>query len=179
MQAFNAVSTDHSLHLFGSHVKRSGVLFGGILKTKTRFLLTETKYLFPSYKLLRSLFRRSTIYDSLTSIQDEQGMLMPIRLVGRLYDKALKTKDQRCLDLRGVLFGASSGEKKILRSVDNSLGWGNLFTRGLAIIPVPGDHLTMIREESHRLTLCRKMNEALSRLCSQLNKQSLRDERRR
>jgi amino acid adenylation domain-containing protein len=179
MQAFNAVSTDHSLHSFGLHVKRSGVLFGGILKTKIRFFLTETKYLFPLYKLLRSLFRRSAIYDSLTSIQDEQGMLMPMRLLGRLYDKALKTKDQRCLDLRGVLFGASSGEKKILRSVDSSLGWANLFTRGLAIIPVPGDHLTMIREKSHRLALCRKMNEALSRLCSQLNKQSLRDERRR
>ncbi len=51
--------------------------------------------------------------------------------------------------------------EKVVRALDDSLVWKNLFTRGLEIISVVGDHLSMIRE--HNPTLAREMNEVLQR----------------
>jgi non-ribosomal peptide synthetase component F len=48
------------------------------------------------------------------------------------------------------------------RAYDDSLGWKDLFAKGLEIISVTGDHHTMM-SESHRLTLARKMTEVLNR----------------
>jgi thioesterase domain-containing protein/acyl carrier protein len=83
----------------------------------------------------------------------------------RLYDRALQTSHQRCLDLRGVLFRASSADEKILHLMDASLGWEKHFARGLEIVPVPGDHLSMIRGDTS--TLCREINKVLKLLCPQ------------
>jgi thioesterase domain-containing protein len=89
----------------------------------------------------------------------------PFPLIFRLYDRALQTSNLRCLDLRGVLFRASSADEKILHLMDASLGWENHFARGLEIVPVPGDHLSMIRGDTS--TLCREINRVLKLLCPQ------------
>ena len=68
--------------------------------------------------------------------------------------------EPRQLDSRGVLFRSVSKDE-LFRGYDDSLGWKGLFAGGLEIIPVLGDHLSMIRE--HHQALARKMTETLKR----------------
>ena len=99
---------------------------------------------------------------NMTTITDEQNNPLPWELVARLYEKAGNSYDFRLLDSHGVLFRASQDEED-LRAYDGGLGWENLFAKGLEIISVTGNHLTMVRQESHTLTLARKMTEVLRR----------------
>ena len=44
---------------------------------------------------------------------------------------------------------------------DHSLGWSNLFGKGLEIVQVTGGHETMMRESPHDLRLACEMSSAL------------------
>jgi thioesterase domain-containing protein/acyl carrier protein len=81
----------------------------------------------------------------------------------RLYLKIIKSYRPRPLSSRGILFRSESPDlwpdEKYYRGVDDTLGWKNLFTRGLEIIPVLGNHLSILRQ--HNKPLAQKINEVL------------------
>ena len=101
--------------------------------------------------------------DGLTASLDEQGVPMHWGLIERVFDNAVQNYRLRCLDCRGVLFRADAKDERYERASDGTLGWGNLFSGGLEIIEVTGDHFTMLRQEPHVLTLARELNKLLSR----------------
>jgi amino acid adenylation domain-containing protein len=103
-----------------------------------------------------------------TTILDEQGLPVPFALLERLYKNITKSYCPRRLDSRGVLFRSEpltlTGEysrERLSRALDDSLGWKHLFAEGLEVIPVPGDHLSMIRQP--HWVLAHQMNEMLKR----------------
>jgi hypothetical protein len=63
---------------------------------------------------------------------------------------------------RGILIRAApTDDIGAVRTIDDGLGWRNLFTGGVEIIPVIGDHLSLVREHNPMLT--RKLNDVLKR----------------
>jgi thioesterase domain-containing protein len=102
----------------------------------------------------------------LTTKLDTLGRPMHWPLIERLYDNSLRSYRLRCLDCRGVLFRADRTEDCPSAKVDYSLGWADLFGKGLEIIQVTGDHYTMMREHPHDRNLAREMSAALDRHCT-------------
>jgi thioesterase domain-containing protein len=93
------------------------------------------------------------------------GMPLHWALVERIYSNALKNYHLHCLDSRGVLFRAEQEKEEPARALDGTLGWKDLFGKGLEIVPASGDHLTMI-EPPHNRTLARKMSIVLNRFAA-------------
>jgi hypothetical protein len=58
------------------------------------------------------------------------------------------------LETRGVMFTAETDSLA-------ALGWGQLFAQGLKIVPVPGDHVSMVRAEQNLHRLAREMRKIL------------------
>jgi thioesterase domain-containing protein len=94
---------------------------------------------------------------------DENGERLRWGLLERVFRNAEACYRPRSLDCRGVLFRADPKAERIVRVLDGSLGWAGLFGRGLDIIPIPGDHISMMRNVSHRLILAREMAALLNR----------------
>jgi thioesterase domain-containing protein len=119
-----------------------------------------------------SFFNRLVVDpNDLTTIFDEQGTPLPGRLLERVYVKIADSYHPRCLDTRGVLFQTEPIDgDAVVRGFDNSQGWQNLFSRGLEIIPMVGDHLSMIRE--HHPILALEMNQVLKRHWSERDHQA-------
>ena len=115
-------------------------------------------------KLLGRRFQQSVLGDLgvLTARCDDLGMPLHWALVERVYSNALKNYRLNCLDCRGVLFRADSEEERPVRALDVSLGWDNLFDRGLEIIQTTGDHRTMMKKP-HSLALAREIGKVLDR----------------
>jgi thioesterase domain-containing protein len=132
----------------------------------SRWLLGQQKY------RIWSFFNRLVVDpNDLTTIFDEQGMALPGRLLERVYSKIADSYHPRCLDTRGVLFRTEPIDgNAVMRGFDDSQGWQNLFSRGLEVIPMAGDHLSMIREHHPKLAL--EMNEVLKRHRSELDNQT-------
>jgi hypothetical protein len=95
---------------------------------------------------------------SSSSIFDEQGAPVPWQYLNRLYAKLANSYEPRRLEGRGVLFVPISKHE---RYIDDSLGRKGLFAAGLEIIPVLGDHRSMIRENNQ--ALAQKITEVLGR----------------
>jgi thioesterase domain-containing protein len=95
---------------------------------------------------------------------DDLGKPLYWASVERIYSNAAKNYRLHCLDSRGVLFRADPKEERPAPALDGSLGWDNLFRDGLEIIPVTGDHLTMM-QKPHNLALAREMSKVLDRFC--------------
>lgn len=100
----------------------------------------------------------------LTTRFDDLRVPLHWALVERLYSNALKTYRLRRLDCHGVLFRADPRKERPARAVDGSLGWNKLFSRGLEIIEVPGDHGTML-EKPHALVLASALSELMNWFC--------------
>ncbi len=100
----------------------------------------------------------------LTTLPDEMGMPIEMELFERLNENARKSHRPRCLDSRGVLFRASDPYSEFYHAVDGSKGWMGLFRRGLDIIPVTGDHLSMVRDERHRPALAKAVERVLTQV---------------
>jgi hypothetical protein len=100
--------------------------------------------------------------DLTTTEIDVQGMSLPWGLLERLFVSIEDSYRPRRLNSRGVLFRTDPRDNnQAVRDFDSSLGWKNLFTGGLEIIPMIGDHLSMIRE--HNSILAQEMNKLLQR----------------
>ena len=97
-----------------------------------------------------------------TVFTDERGYPIALQTLERLYARAKKSYDFRVLDSYGVLFQVDQDEE-YLGAYDETLGWNNLFAKGLEIISVTGDHHTMVWNESHRSTLAGKIIDVLER----------------
>jgi thioesterase domain-containing protein len=114
-------------------------------------------------KLLGRRFQQLVLGDLglLTARCDDLGMPLRWALVERVYLNALKNYRLNCIDCRGVLFRADPEEERPVRALDGSLGWNNLFSRGLEIIQMTGDHLTMM-QKPHILALAREITKVLN-----------------
>jgi thioesterase domain-containing protein len=119
-------------------------------------------------RFLKRRFVESALRDpgELTTKLDTLGRPMHWPLINRLYDNSLRSYKLRRLDCRGVLFRADRSEDCPSANVDYSLGWADLFGKGLDIIQVTGDHYTMMREHPHDQNLAREMSDALDRHCT-------------
>jgi thioesterase domain-containing protein len=119
-------------------------------------------------RFLKRRFVESALRDpgELTTKLDTLGRPMHWPLINRLYDNSLRSYRLRRLDCRGVLFRADRSEDCPSANVDYSLGWSDLFGKGLDIIQVTGDHYTMMREHPHDQNLAREMSAALDRHCA-------------
>ena len=102
---------------------------------------------------------------TLTCVVDEQGMPLPWGLLERLLSEIDKTYYPSSLDSRGVLFRTDKiyDGRQASRLYDDTLGWKNLFTQGLEIIPIAGDHFSIFREQIP--TIAREMSRVLKQ-CS-------------
>ena len=98
---------------------------------------------------------------AVTTVLDEQGVPLEYGLIDRVYANAENAYHARILDCPGKLFVASSDDERVEREYDEFFGWKNLFSKGLEIVSVPGDHLSMIREKSCSLILANRMADAL------------------
>jgi long-chain acyl-CoA synthetase len=97
-----------------------------------------------------------------TDVLDEQGVPSHWRLIRQLYAKAMRTYRPRRVGCRGILFRADPDDEDFARGVDDSLGWGNLFSESLETIPVAADHNAMIGQAPHNLALAREIDRVLN-----------------
>jgi acyl-CoA synthetase (AMP-forming)/AMP-acid ligase II/thioesterase domain-containing protein len=137
--------------------------FGARLKSSIRplrWVLAQNAFLLRAH---RRIWGESTL-GPLTTLPDELGMPIEIGLLLRLGENAIRTQRPRRLDSRGVLFSASERDPKseFFHAVDDCQGWRGLFAQGLEIIPVSGDHLSMIRDARHQPTLAEAIGRALA-----------------
>jgi len=89
-------------------------------------------------------------------------MPLPWKFLERLYLHIVRSYRPRRLASRGVLFRTYAGDvEKAVHAFDDSLGWSGLFGAGLELVPIPGDHLSIMRE--HNSELARQMEEVLAR----------------
>jgi thioesterase domain-containing protein len=138
--------TDRTSRSIGSRLRCSWSIIWWLLKKKMG-------------QLRRGLLRDR---GKLTTRLDDLGVPWHVGIRDRLYSNALRTYRLRCLDCSGVLFRADSDEEPV-QLLDGSLGWDNLFGRGLEIIQVTGNHLTMMQQKPHDLTLAQAMDKLLAR----------------
>ncbi len=99
--------------------------------------------------------------NNLSTMLDEQGVPLPWEVLERLYTHIFKSYRPRRLGSRGILFRSEAPDQKYARAFDDTHGWKNLFTGGLEIVPVPGDHMSMFRQDNQ--ALAQKINEVLKR----------------
>ena len=83
----------------------------------------------------------------------------------RLYVNMFKSYHPQPLNSRGILFRSESldesDEERYYRGAANcSLGWNDLFTGGLEIVSVPGNHFSMMRQ--HNKPLAQKITQVLN-----------------
>jgi thioesterase domain-containing protein len=94
---------------------------------------------------------------------DERGVHLRWALIERLFLNAINSYRPQRLDCRGVLFQVVSEDDTPVRGLDSALGWESLFGKGLEIIEIPGDHVTLMRAGPSNVMLARKMNDLLAR----------------
>jgi amino acid adenylation domain-containing protein len=99
--------------------------------------------------------------DTVTTITDDQNTPVPWPLIERLYAQLERDHIPRPLNSQGVLFRAGGkGHTKVFRILDQDQGWRNLFTKGLTIIQMTGDHHGMFRDP-HNLALAKQLTKIL------------------
>ncbi len=144
---------------------------GNSPSVKSRFAISQSILhwtLAVAGRFLKRRFVESALRDpgELTTKLDTLGRPMHWPLINRLYDNSLRSYKLRRLDCRGVLFRAERTDDCPTTNVDLSLGWADLFGKGLDIIEVTGDHFTMMREHPHDQGLAQEMSDALERHCA-------------
>ncbi|MGZ5005791.1 MAG: amino acid adenylation domain-containing protein, partial [Chthoniobacterales bacterium] len=85
------------------------------------------------------------------------------RVFQRIWDHALRNYRPKPLDSRGVLFRAAETCYGDIHDYDGCLGWRDLFRKGLTVVEVPGDHVSMWKEPDVR-TLTRLWEASLRKL---------------
>ena len=131
---------------------------------QTRSILTWA--FFEYGKLVKGYLRRRVLGDpgKLTTKLDTLGRPLHWPMVECIYANSLRRYELRPLDCRAVVFRADRQEDCPGGIVDYSLGWSNLFRRGIEVIQVSGDHITMMRERPHDQNLARRMGKVLDAL---------------
>ena len=97
-----------------------------------------------------SLVRRSP--GQLTTTFDEEGAPLPWGLLARLYWNIEQNYRPQALDCRGIIFRTDFMDlNHSVRVLDQNLGWGPLFSRGVVAFSLAGDHISIIREHNESL----------------------------
>jgi amino acid adenylation domain-containing protein len=105
-------------------------------RSKAQRMLSRASQLFRGVMVRRPGPLPETYYQSL----DE----MPPETFLQVVRNALKGYRPAPLDCRAVLFLARESHNAHLHSFDPSLGWNNLFSGGLEIVAMPGDHSSIL-----------------------------------
>jgi hypothetical protein len=85
-----------------------------------------------------------------------------------------RTFKPRRLDASGVLVRTRLPGEETLPSQYLANGWGDLFAQGLEVIPVSGDHLSLVRDPTNRLEVARAMISAIDRHPAAISSRSRR-----
>jgi thioesterase domain-containing protein len=101
--------------------------------------------------------------ERLTTRLDDTGRPLAWPRIQYVYDTAMSSYLMSQRDCRGVLFRAESKQDDDTgsRSLEIHLGWDGLFRKGLEIVPVPGGHVSMLRQP-HADVLAREISVILS-----------------
>ncbi len=95
---------------------------------------------------------------------DEEGAQVTLDEMAQLFLRSGSSFDPSPLDATAVLFRTRQPGDKLLPGGGLDSGWEGRFTRGLEIIEVSGDHLSLIREERNVAALARKITGVLRRV---------------
>lgn len=95
---------------------------------------------------------------------DEEGAQVTLYEMAQLFLRPGSLFDPFPLDAPAVLFRTRQPGDGLLTRGDADSGWEGRFTRGLEIIEVAGDHLSLIREERNVAALAREISGVLGRL---------------
>jgi thioesterase domain-containing protein len=102
----------------------------------------------------------------LTIKLDTLGRPLHWQLIERVYANSLRSYELHPLDCRGAVFRADRADDCPGGDVDDSLGWGNLFRKGLQVVQVTGNHISMMRQPPHDHGLARDISDLLDRFCA-------------
>ena len=117
---------------------------------------------------LRSVKNRFSREDHPSGLFDKEGKPVDQRTIDRLAHLAGRVWQPRPLYASGVLFRTKFPGEEMLPDHDFTNGWGELFDRGLEIIQISGDHVSMVGDEN--ITgLAREINSALDRYDTEHN----------
>ena len=127
---------------------------------RVRFQLAAMKDLSPA-KRAGHLFEKAGVAArwlgrTVKTQYEERRVPKPIRIINAANYAALREFVPRRYDGNVVLFRAGDPPSR-----DRFLGWGNVPCAGLEVIPIPGDHLTVLKEP-HVRTFARRLEAALS-----------------
>jgi thioesterase domain-containing protein len=128
----------------------------------TTMIATHASYRHPQIRF--SPHRAVRDPGKLSTTFDENGLPWQWGLLWRLYSNAQTSYKAQCLDCRGILLRAGPQSPAdepapgALRAW--SLGWDDLFSGGLEMIQVTGNHITMM-QQPHITNLAREMNKVL------------------
>jgi thioesterase domain-containing protein len=99
-----------------------------------------------------------------TVILDENGVPIAWEVIRRLQDNAMKTYKPPRASVRGVLFRAGHENEAIDGILGEDMGWAGVFDGGLKVMPITGNHLSMIRSSEHKRTLAKAINGVLEQV---------------
>ena len=118
-----------------------------------------------SARYVKRRFLESVLGDpgKLTAKLDTLGRPMTWQLIERLYANSIRAYRLRAFDCRGVVIRGERPEDCPSADIDYAMGWAGLFVRGLEIIKVTGDHISMMREYPHDFNLAQEITALLSR----------------
>lgn len=85
------------------------------------------------------------------------------RVIQRIWDHAQGDYSPQSLDVAGVLFRAQTCVYTDIQDHDSCLGWRGFFSKGLSVVEIPGDHVTMWKEPNVR-ALSQAWEDSLGRL---------------
>ena len=90
----------------------------------------------------------------LTTTTDEQGTPLPWGLLARLYANIERTYYPQAMDCRGIIFRTDFMDRNhSVRVLDENLGWGQIFKRGVTNLSLSGDHISIFRAHNESLAL--------------------------
>jgi thioesterase domain-containing protein len=131
-------------------------------RLKTSWSISRWAFIQIGKVLKRGLLQMAMrVPGKLTTKLDTLGRPMQWQMIQRLYETSLRSYCLRRVDSQGVVFRADRKDDCPSPTVDYSLGWADLFSGGLEIIQVTGDHETMMRQRPHDLSLAREISRLL------------------
>ena len=138
----------------------------------TTYMYRLSALLRNSWRLLRWLLKRlpSVVKNRLApfpldmpnNILDSEGMPVELGVMQRFRRVAAESFHPPPLNVAGVLLRAELPDEEMLPGLDRSNGWRGLFTKGLEVVQMAGDHVTMVFDE-HAAAFTSRINEVLDR----------------
>lgn len=146
----NDPTTDHASEPIGARASRS---------SRTAWWL-----LGKAMDKLRRFFNPPMASDQVTGRSDEHGMPLPWALFERLYADIDRSYRPRCIESQGLLICT---EASSVRAYDDTMGWKELFKRGLEMRSIVGDHDGIFSAEVP--ALAKEISDTLDRRSSNIH----------